>query len=457
MRNRIIVALFCILSSQSFSQGNILVGTTTVEVDTIMSGLDIPWEIIYGPDGHIWTTERKGIVSRIDPIAKTKTVILDIVSLVYQNSESGLLGMALHPDFATTPEVFLAYTYGSFSNIKEKVVKYTYNGTALVNEIILIDNIIGNTTHNGSRISILPDNTLLFSTGDAQNQAFPQDLNELNGKVLRINLNGTIPADNPLAGNPIYTFGHRNIQGILQHPNGKIYVSEHGATTDDEFQILEASRNYGWPNVEGFCDPGGEQTYCDANNVMEPLVAWTPTIAPSDMVYYENPIFPEFDGRVLMSVLKDKRIIAMQMSVDGTAVVAEDHYLINQFGRLRDICVGPNQEIYLATNGASWTNTSPNTHRIIVLRAIDFSGLSPGTEGFVHVYPNPIQESFTLEVSPQYLGASLSILDLFGKTVFESTVSHQNMVVDALDLAKGMYILKISNDTQELLKRIVVN
>ena len=203
---KILAVSLGLLSLQLFSQSTITVGITTVEVDTIYTGLDIPWEIIYGPDGFIWTTERKGIISRIDPIAKTKTVILNIVSSVYQNSESGLLGMALHPDFATTPEVFLAYTYGSFSNIKEKVVKYTYNGTSLVNEVILIDNIIGNTTHNGSRIAILPDNTLLFSTGDAQNQSLPQDVNELNGKILRINLDGTIPADNAFAGNPVHTY-----------------------------------------------------------------------------------------------------------------------------------------------------------------------------------------------------------------------------------------------------------
>lgn len=452
-----IVSLICLVSFQSFSQGNITVGATTVEVDTVFTGLDIPWEIIYGPDDHVWTTERKGIVSRIDPIAKTKTVILNITSTVYQNSESGLLGMALHPDFATTPEVFLAYTYGSFSNIREKVVKYTYNGVSLVNEVILIDNIIGNTTHNGSRITILPDNTLLFSTGDAQNQAFPQDVNELNGKVLRVNLDGSIPLDNPYPGNPVYSFGHRNIQGIVQHPNGNIYVSEHGATTDDEFQLLEVNRNYGWPNVEGFCDPGGEQTFCDANNVMEPMVAWTPTIAPSDMVYYENPIFPEFDGRVLMSVLKDKKIVALELSGDGNSVVDEDHYLTNQFGRLRDICVGPNNEIYLATNGASWTNTNPNTHSIIVLRAIDFTGLNSVEKGFVTIFPNPLQESFNMEVSSDYLGGNLIISDAFGKSVYVSNVSVLNSSISGLNLVKGLYFLKISNGTNEISKRIVVN
>ena len=158
--------------------------------------------------------------------------------------------MVLHPNFATTPEVFIAYTYGSFSNLKEKLVKYIYNGTSLVNPVVILDNIVGNTTHNGSRLIILADNTLLFSTGDAQNTAFPQDINELNGKLLRINLDGSIPNNNPIAGNPVYSNGHRNVQGLLLHPNGKIYMSEHGASTDYEFQIAEMGKNYGWPNVE---------------------------------------------------------------------------------------------------------------------------------------------------------------------------------------------------------------
>jgi glucose/arabinose dehydrogenase len=326
----------------------------------------------------------------------------------------------------------------------------------LVNEVVLINNIIGNTTHNGSRIAILPDNTLLFSTGDAQNQSLPQDVNELNGKVLRINLDGTIPTNNPYAGNPVYTFGHRNVQGILQHPNGKIYVSEHGASTDDEFQLLEVGRNYGWPNVEGFCDPGGEQTFCNTNNVMEPLVAWTPTNAPSDMVYYENPLFPEFNGRVLMSVLKDKRIIAMQLNATGTAVTDEDHYLINQFGRLRDICVGPEKEIYLATNGASWSNTNPNTHSIIVLRALDDASIGQLDQHLVNVYPNPIQEIVTIEINENLLGAVVVICDLSGRIVVESVLSELSQTLNLNNLPKGMYEMKITTKDGGIIAQKIV-
>jgi len=455
---RKLLLLFVIsISFNSIAQTNMTIGSTTVEVDTIYTGLDIPWEIIYGPDGFIWTTERKGIISRIDPVAQTKTVILNIVSSVYQNSESGLLGMAMHPNFATTPQVFIAYTYGTFSNLREKVVKYTYNGTSLVNPTVILDNIIGNTTHNGSRIQILPDNTLLFSTGDAQNQLFPQDVSELNGKLLRINLDGTIPADNPIAGNPVYSFGHRNVQGILLHPNGKIYLSEHGASTDDEFQIAESGRNYGWPNIEGFCNSTNEQAFCTANNVKEPLLVWTPTIAPSDLVYYENSAFPEFDHKVLMTVLKDKKLIALQLNADGTSVSNQTHYLTNQFGRLRDICIGANKEIYLATNGASWSNTNPNTHSIIVIRPPSELGTTEHLMTGISVFPNPIEQEFTINFPEDVLGNQFSLTDLTGRNIYSALITKQTTSINSADLNKGIYLLTVtmkngSRYTKKLIK-----
>jgi len=455
MRKLVLLSLFS-LSINALAQTNITIGSTTVEVETIYTGLDIPWEIIYGPDGYIWTTERKGIISRIDPVGQTKTVILNLVSSVYQNSESGLLGMALHPNFGTNPEVFIAYTYGTFSNLREKVVKYTYNGTSLVNPVVILDNIIGNTTHNGSRIQILPDNTLLFSTGDAQNQLFPQDVSELNGKLLRINLDGTIPADNPIADNPVYSFGHRNVQGILLHPNGKIYLSEHGASTDDEFQIAESGRNYGWPNVEGFCNTSNEQSFCTANNVKEPLLAWTPTIAPSDLVYYENAAFPEFNNKVLMTVLKDKKLIAMQLDATGNSVLSQTHYLTNQYGRLRDICIGAQKEIYLATNGASWSNTNPNTHSIIVLRPPNDLGIDDQFKAAISVYPNPIGNEFTINFPDNVLGNQFCLTDLTGRTIFSSLISEQVVRFNSTALKNGIYVLRVTmKNGTELTKKLI--
>jgi aldose sugar dehydrogenase len=453
---KIILTYSLFFSLFSFSQSTILVGATEVEVDTVYTGLDIPWEIIYGPDGYIWTTERKGIVSRIDPVAKTKTVVLNLTSTVYQQSESGMLGMALHPDFENTPEVFIAYTYGSFSNIRERFVKYTFDGTSLVSPVTLIEDITGNTTHIGARFQFLPDNTLIVSTGDAQNTSLPQNLSSLSGKMLRMNTDGTIPADNPITDSYVYSFGHRNVQGIVRAPNGIIYLSEHGASTDDEFQILEVNRNYGWPNVEGFCDLAGEQTFCAANNVMEPLAVWTPTIAPSDMIWYENPEFPEFDGKILMSVLKDKKIVAIELNADGTQYVSETHYLTNQFGRLRDICEGADKELYLATNGASWSNTNPNTHSIIRLKVKNNAGIYEANKGKIKVYPNPVNENFTLEVSESLIGGNYLIHDISGRLVGSGSIQHISQLISSDELEKGIYEISVFVNQQKIVSKKLV-
>lgn len=442
MKN-IFFSLFLLTFLSAQSQTTIMVGSTLVEVDTVYTGLDIPWEIIYGPDNHIWTTERKGIISRIDPVTGTKTVILNLTATVYQASESGLLGMALHPDFPNTPEVFVAYTYNSSGFVKERFVKYTYNGTALVSPVTLIEDITGNTTHIGARFQFLPDTTLLVSTGDAQNTSLPQNLNSLSGKVLRMNTDGTIPADNPNPSSYVYSYGHRNVQGVLRAPNGIIYLSEHGASSDDEFQILEPNRNYGWPNVEGFCDLPGEQSFCTSNNVKEPLTAWTPTIAPSDMVWYENPNFPEFDGKILMTVLKDKKLVAIELDQNGTQYISQTHYLTNLFGRLRDICVGPNKEIYLATNGASWSNTNPNTHSIIRLKVDNPSNIHQINSGNIKLYPNPVSEMFQIEVNESLLGAEYLVRDITGRILANGQINGTPFQISSAFLPKGVYELSI--------------
>ena len=446
----LLIFLLPLVSLGTIAQTTMYVGGTTVIVDTIVTGLDIPWEISYGPDNQIWTTERKGLVSRIDPVSKTKSLILDLTDSVYQSSESGLLGLALHPDFQNHPEVFLAYTYGSFNAIRERFVKYQFNGNTLENPVTLLENIVGNTTHIGARLHFLPDQTLLVSTGDAQNQAFPQDLNSLSGKILRMNTDGSIPADNPFPSSYIYSYGHRNVQGIVQAPNGLIYLSEHGATTDDEFQILEPGRNYGWPSVEGFCDLTGEQNFCAANNVKEPIVEWTPTIAPSDLVWYENSNFPELDRKLLMTVLKDKKLIALELSEDGTQLVSQNHYLTNMFGRLRDICVGPDLELYLATNGASWSNTNPNTHSIIRLIPVYPTTTLNQEIKPIKLYPNPAQDILKVELNQSWQGDRFYIRDMFGRILIEGDWNQLLKGISTFELAGGKYALEVRDGARML-------
>jgi len=443
------LTFFSLLLAGNFvchGQTTMMVGNTEVDVDTVITGLDIPWEIIYGADNHIWTTERKGIISRINPETGVKSVILNLTSSVFQQSESGLLGMALHPDFPNTAEVFLAYTYGSFNTIRERFVKYTYNGSTLTNPVILIDDITGNTTHIGARFQFLPDNTILVSTGDAQNTSLPQNLNSLSGKILRMNTDGTIPSNNPDPTSYVYSYGHRNVQGMCLAPNGLIYLSEHGASSDDEFQLLEPGRNYGWPNVEGFCDLTSEQSFCNANNVKEPLTVWTPTIAPSDLLWYENPNFPELDGKMLMTVLKDKKLIALELSPDGTQYISQTHYLTNQFGRIRDICVGADKEIYLATNGNSWSNTTPNTHSIIRLKVTTSVSLNEDIESKMKIYPNPTDDFLNVCITAHNLNSSAEVTDFSGRLIKSFKMESLNSSIDLSGLAKGSYYLKLTSE-----------
>jgi aldose sugar dehydrogenase len=462
---RIVFFVFFFLGLTILSRGQtyIQIGNTTVKADTLITGLDVPWEIICHTDGHLWITERKGIVSRINLSTGVKSVILDITAIVTQQSESGLLGMAHHPDFENYPEVFLAYTYTVAGNIRERIVKYTYNNGILENEQILLNDIPGNSTHNGCRLLILPDNTLLASTGDAQNLSLPQNTSSLNGKILRMNFDGSIPADNPFQGSLVYSFGHRNPQGLALLPNNTVLVSEHGASTDDEIQLLHAGRNYGWPNVEGFCNTSNEITFCQNNQVVEPLNAYTPTIAPSDLVFYSNPGFPEWDQCALVTVLKDKEIRALKMNSEFNQISSDISYLKNRFGRLRDIAIGPDKEIYLATNGASWANTDPNTHTIIRLTPLLTSN-SPwftNVRSAISVYPNPAGSEITIRFSDEILsgGYQIKLLNSAGQLVYQNKVIQNRHVIYANGkLSSGLYFLHLINSQNETIevKKIVL-
>ena len=333
-------------------------GTTNVEAKNIYTATDLPWEVKYGPGDSLWMTTRNGNVYRIHPESGNSTLLLNHSAAVTQSGESGMLGMAFHPSFAANPFVYIVYTYLESGNIKEKLSRFTYGNNSLTNETVLLENITGNTTHDGSRLLMLADNTLLMTTGDAQDLTAPQNLSSLSGKVLRLNLDGTIPNDNPFSGSYVYSFGHRNGQGLMQHPNGKIYETEHGPNSNDEFQIIEPGRNYGWPDVYGFCDNdiNGEITFCNANNVKEPLASWNVvpggTWAPNDLIWYNSSAIPEFENSFLVTFLKTSKIRRIKMNAAGDAIVSQTDFFVNEWGRLRDITTAPNGDIFLATNSS---------------------------------------------------------------------------------------------------------
>jgi len=260
--------------------------------------------------------------------------------------------MVLHPAFTANPHVFVVYNYDKAGIYTEKVVRYSYNGTTLINPVIILDNIAAASVHNGSRLVISSDLKLFITTGDAANQPSAQNLGSLSGKILRLNLDGSIPSDNPVAGSLIWSYGHRNPQGLV-FVNDKLYSSEHGPDKDDEINMIIKNRNFGWPSVNGFCNESGEQNFCSANNVVEPLISWTPTIAVSGMDYYNSNTIPQWKNSIILTTLKDQTLYQLKLNSAGDKIEDTKKLITNTYGRLRDVCVAPDGKVYVATSNGS--------------------------------------------------------------------------------------------------------
>jgi glucose/arabinose dehydrogenase len=260
--------------------------------------------------------------------------------------------MVHHPDFLNNGFLYVVYNYQSSGNYLEKVVRFKFADNTLKEPTILLQNIPASGIHNGSRLWITEDNKLFVSTGDASNSSSAQSTSALSGKILRLNLDGSIPQDNPLSGNPVWSFGHRNPQGLVI-VNGRIYTSEHGPSVEDEVNIIEKGRNYGWPEVNGPCD-GSEQTFCTANNVVSPI--WSSggsTVATAGLDYYNNVRIPEWGNSLLLATLKDATLYQLKLNSSGTAVESVSQFFRGNWGRLRDICISPAGRVYICTSNGS--------------------------------------------------------------------------------------------------------
>lgn len=331
-----------------------------IDVQVLTQNLSLPWEIVWGPDNFLWMTEKGGRISRVNP-ANGSIIPLTTISDVKSQGEGGLLGMVLHPNFSSNPHVFVVYNYDKSGTYTEKIVRYTYNGSSLNNPIIILDNIPAANNHNGSRLLIIEDSKLFITTGDAVTPNAAQSFNSLSGKVLRLNLDGSIPSDNPISGNALWSFGHRNAQGLV-FAKGKLYSSEHGPEKDDEINIILKNRNYGWPTVNGFCNESGEQSYCSANQVVEPLKSWTPTIAVAGIDFYENGPLSQFNNSLILATLKDQTLYQLRLNSAGDKIEETKELFRGTYGRLRDVCVSPDGKIYVITSNGS-------NDKILVIKA----------------------------------------------------------------------------------------
>lgn len=298
----------------------------------IAENLRIPWDIAFLPSGDLLVTERSGRVLKIG----TQTKLIAEISGVKHIGEGGLLGMALHPDFLVNNYVYLYSTTQDNTGIANRVERYTLSGETLTDRKNILDGIKGSSNHDGGRIQFGPDGYVYITTGDAENPTSAQDKNSLNGKILRIKDDGTIPEDNPF-GNAVYSLGHRNPQGLAWDSSGRLWQIEHGPsglqTGYDEVNLIQKGGNYGWPILKGDQKQSGYSAPILHSGTSD-------TWAPAGLTQY--------NGSLYFSGLRGESIYKAQI-VSDTKLDLSAHFT-SEFGRIRTIVVGPDGYFYITTS-----------------------------------------------------------------------------------------------------------
>ncbi|MGO4791603.1 PQQ-dependent sugar dehydrogenase [Paenibacillus sp. 2KB_20] len=357
--------------------GNISVASQALSVKTnpassdpytpevVANNLETPWAIDFAPDGRIFFTERNsGRVRVVENGNLKSTPVITLSSPFYYmpKSEGGLLGLALDPNFATNHYMYIYHSYKTSDNkVANRVVRLKENNNKATIDKVLITNLPGAVYHNGGRLKIGPDSKLYFGDGNYGNK--DDTLSYLGGKIFRLNLDGTIPADNPFgASSPIYSRGHRNPQGLAWQPGtNRLFESEHGESSKDEINFIEPGNNYGWPKYEG-----GNQ---NQTGITPPLIyASGTTWAPSGMTFVtQGP----WAGNLLVTNLKGKQIIRMVIGEQNgkpTINSSDLNYLfVNKYGRIRDIVESPDGSLYFVTSNNGDKNGDGTPDKLVRL------------------------------------------------------------------------------------------
>lgn len=330
-------------------------GSTEVNVSILNDDMDIPWDVSWGPDHMLWITDGPHI-KRMNPKTGEFNIIWTSPRRLLGMPSGNGLGFTFHPDFLNNGEVFLALDTGIYyqHNSYIEVTKLTYSfkkDTLLNPEVLFSYSTSGE--HCGARMITTQDGKIMITTPDYWYE-LPE--NSLQGRVLRFNTDGTPALDNPF-GNYTYSYGHRNAQGLIQTPNGKIYVSEHGqwSNDQDELNFIIAGGNYGWPAFDGFECAGLANDSCTSPTFSHISPIDGGRNPPSGIDYYNHPAIPEFSNSIIEASLSPGGIIVFNLSSDGTAVTTKTNYLDVaqagfEFKRLRDVCTGPDGKIYAITN-----------------------------------------------------------------------------------------------------------
>ena len=294
-------------------------------VEEIVTGLDAPWAIAFLDDGAALVTQRDtDTVVRVDDTGDVTDV--GTVPGVEGGGEGGLLGLTLDP-----ADPSMLYVYATLG-AQNAVMRTTFSDGALGEFETVLDGIPAGSLHNGGRLRFGPDGMLYVSTGETGNPDDAQDVENLGGKILRITPDGEIPPDNPIDGSPVYSYGHRNVQGLAFDDDGRLWASEFGDRDADELNLIEPGGNYGWPEAEGIT---GDDRFID------PEVEWRPTAvaSPSGLAYVRDTFF--------VTALRGERLWQVPL-VDGEA--GEPTAYLEDFGRLRDAAVAPDGTLWVLTN-----------------------------------------------------------------------------------------------------------
>jgi glucose/arabinose dehydrogenase len=325
----------------------------------IAKGLDHPWSMAFLPDGSMLVTERVGRLRMIQGGALQAQAIAGVPP-VHTGSQAGLFDIVLHPNFAQNQLVYLTYAAGTKSANGTQVARARFDGTALRDLQVIFKALPLKDTdnHYGGRMAFLPDGTFALTIGEGfEYREKAQDLGSDLGKIVRLKDDGSVPQDNPFIGRAgvrpeIYTWGHRNEQGLVYDArNARLWETEHGPRGGDELNLIVPHRNYGWPLITYGMDYSGAYVspYTQRPGLEQPVIYWTPSIAPSGLTIYRGDKFPAWDGDLFVGALAFKHLRRVHLDAQGK-VVSQEQLLNDKGWRIRDVRVSPDGYLYVCTD-----------------------------------------------------------------------------------------------------------
>jgi glucose/arabinose dehydrogenase len=322
---------------------------TRFSVEIVVSNIEVPWSLAFAPDGRLFFTERSGRVRIIanGQLLPAPALVVDDVAAV---GEGGVLGLALHPQFASNGFVYVAYTARLSGGGREnRVARYREVGNTLGERVVILDRVNAADIHDGSRVRFGPDGKLYVTMGDAAAPSMAQDVASPNGKLLRLNDDGSIPADNPFRSY-VYSYGHRNPQGLDWHPvSGELWATEHGQTGNDEVNRIRPGLNYGWPIIEADQTRAGMET---------PALFFAAAVAPSGASFYTGTALAGFRHDLFVATLRGQHVLRVRLDPSNPQrIIATERLLENRFGRIRDIVTGPDGALYFCTSNRDGRTT----------------------------------------------------------------------------------------------------